>query len=381
VDPTTDADNPSLAAIGGDPYVTWNERGTDGWKVHVKRLVSGAWTLVGDPLNIGLDALEPSIAEVNGTPFVVWRESAASPASEQIHVKQLIGQAWQTVGGVLNVDATKFGLSPTITSIGGVPYVAWKESTAATNYELRVKRLEPDIVSQSASPSPTTATLSAEVDDFGVRLPVGFELGATAVFGTRFSLQTTPGTGVSTLTQAVTGLTPATQYSYRAFGSDTFRQTALGGTQVFTTPVLPAPAVRPVLSNVGQSAKSWRRGSKLATVAARRRPRAPVGTVFSFRLNEDSAVKFAFSRAAVGRKVSGRCVAPTNGNRRKPRCTRRRASGTLTVQGHAGANSLRFQGRLSRTRRLRPGRYTLTITATAQGLTSTPRSLRFTIIR
>jgi hypothetical protein len=54
-------------------------------------------------------------------------------------------------------------------------------------------------------------------------------------------------------------------------------------------------------------------------------------------------------------------------------------AGTLSFTGHAGRNKVSFQGRISATRKLRPGRYTLVITATASGKTSRPMTLSFTI--
>jgi hypothetical protein len=89
-----------------------------------------------------------------------------------------------------------------------------------------------------------------------------------------------------------------------------------------------------------------------------------------------------FSQPKTGRKVRGRCRALSRSNRRKPRCTIPNLRGALRVTAHAGANILRFQGRLSRTKRLRAGTYTVTLTATDQaGNTSRPRTARFTILR
>jgi hypothetical protein len=50
------------------------------------------------------------------------------------------------------------------------------------------------------------------------------------------------------------------------------------------------------------------------------------------------------------------------------------------VNGHTGVNALRFQGRLSRRRTLKPGRYKLVVFATANGKTSKPRTATFTIL-
>jgi hypothetical protein len=55
---------------------------------------------------------------------------------------------------------------------------------------------------------------------------------------------------------------------------------------------------------------------------------------------------------------------------------------SVSLTAHSGADKIAFEGRVSPTHRLRPGRYTVTITATnANGATSKPQSLRFTILR
>jgi hypothetical protein len=107
----------------------------------------------------------------------------------------------------------------------------------------------------------------------------------------------------------------------------------------------------------------------------------PVGTTFSFMLNEPATVTYAFTQSAVGRKVKGKCVAAKPKNRRKQSCTRTITVGTLAHADHAGLNKLAFQGRLSPSKRLKPGRYTVVITAAAAGRTSTPVKLSFTIVK
>jgi hypothetical protein len=54
---------------------------------------------------------------------------------------------------------------------------------------------------------------------------------------------------------------------------------------------------------------------------------------------------------------------------------------TIVANG-IGANHIRFQGRLSRTRTLKPGRYALTISATnAAGQRGISGSLSFTVVK
>lgn len=131
-------------------------------------------------------------------------------------------------------------------------------------------------------------------------------------------------------------------------------------------PAVTAPVgqttVPPALSEMSQSHRRWRLGSKLATLAAAAKP--PVGTTFRFKLNEAATVRFTFAQLLPGRKVHGKCVAQTPGNRGHKACTRAVPKGTLSFSAGAGLHKLFFQGRLTRTRMLKPGAYTLTITAT-----------------
>jgi FG-GAP repeat len=144
-------------------------------------------------------------------------------------------------------------------------------------------------------------------------------------------------------------------------------------------PAPPPPGVAPHLTHVTESHSTWRAGNRLATLA--RAKRAPVGTRFSFVLDQPARVNLAFVQDLSGRKVRAACVAPTRANRHKPACERQVRTATLSITGHRGINQLAFQGRVSRSKTLRPGRYTVVITATNRaGQRSAPRSLGFTIV-
>ncbi|MET0603152.1 MAG: PKD domain-containing protein [Baekduia sp.] len=138
-------------------------------------------------------------------------------------------------------------------------------------------------------------------------------------------------------------------------------------------PPLPAPKT-PVLSGFQQSNTRW------LTRKVKRGPRLPVGTTFHFKLDRAAQVRLAFSQIVAGRRVNGRCVKATKTNRKKPRCDRAQAAGTLNVTGKAGANSVPFQGKLGG-RTLPAGRYRVIVTALAEGKTSTAASAQFTIAR
>ena len=149
-----------------------------------------------------------------------------------------------------------------------------------------------------------------------------------------------------------------------------------------TGPGPPSPSTVPLLPsvhNARQSARRWREGSRLARIS--RRGEAPVGTTFSFVLNEPATVSFNFTRQLVGRRSGGRCVAETSRNRHRTDCQRGVTAGGLSFAAHAGTNWVSFQGRVSHSKRLKPGTYTLSITAASSTGVSSAKRLTFTIIK
>lgn len=141
----------------------------------------------------------------------------------------------------------------------------------------------------------------------------------------------------------------------------------------------------PVLSGLGQSAKTWVEGKQLArlsaSIAAKGKRKLPVGTTFSFKLDRPAQVTFTFTRSVRGRRVAKRCVAPTPKNKHKRLCKRSVVAGTLGFAAHLGTNKLRFAGLISKRKKLAPGTYKLLVTAAATGLRSRTASLSFTIVR
>jgi hypothetical protein len=155
--------------------------------------------------------------------------------------------------------------------------------------------------------------------------------------------------------------------------------TSTSTTPTGTLPGSTTPPVPPVVTALTQSHRAWRVGNALAKLA---RSRPPIGTTFSFALDQQASVQFAFAQRAVGRKVAGKCAAPTRGNRHGRACKRAVPRGTLTLSGHAGTDRLSFQGRVSASKRLSPGAYTLTVTASnASGQRSVAKSISFSIVR
>jgi Kelch motif len=152
-----------------------------------------------------------------------------------------------------------------------------------------------------------------------------------------------------------------------------------------SSPVVTAVSAPPSISHLAESHKRWREGHAMARISAReskaRRARAPLGTTFTFTLNEQATITFTFVQQLPGRLAKGMCAAPSRSNRHRRACERTATRGSLTFTGHSGPNTVSFQGRLSRSQKLAPGRYALLITATnAAGLRSTTRPLTFTIL-
>ncbi len=136
----------------------------------------------------------------------------------------------------------------------------------------------------------------------------------------------------------------------------------------------------PSLSSLRETAKRWREGHKLAQISRKKKP--PVGTTFSFTLNEQAVVTFSFTQRVVGRKVGRKCVTKSRENHKHKSCERTVTAATLSFTGHSGTDKVVFQGRVSRHKKLKPGRYTLVVTATnSAGARSSPKSLSFTIVK
>jgi Divergent InlB B-repeat domain len=134
------------------------------------------------------------------------------------------------------------------------------------------------------------------------------------------------------------------------------------------------------LTHVSQTHARWRKASGRSRSLSSKQ-HVPVGTTFSFDLNESASVTLSFSEHLAGRKLGKSCVAPSNETNMNHRCTRDLAAGTLIVAAHAGRNSVRFAGALASHGELKPGNYTLMLTANVSGKHSTPSQLHFTIER
>jgi hypothetical protein len=142
-----------------------------------------------------------------------------------------------------------------------------------------------------------------------------------------------------------------------------------GAAASFSTSAQPTP---PALTDVSQSASAWREGDGAAIISS-----APIGTTFSFKLNVRAHVTFTFVPTFSGRRVCTFDHTPAGVTRT---CRRVVAVSTLSFEGHAGLNHVRFFARLSSVAKLAPARYRLTIGARNRVGAAPPATLRFTIL-
>ena len=131
-------------------------------------------------------------------------------------------------------------------------------------------------------------------------------------------------------------------------------------------------AVRPQIGGLREAPSHWRaHGSK--------RTRLPVGTIFSFSLDQAAKVTLRFTRKSSGRRKSGRCVAASAAPTGSPTCPLSVATGNFSIDAQRGSNAISFNGRTS-TGDLGAGSYTVTVTAVGlSGTPSPPKSLHFTV--
>jgi hypothetical protein len=96
------------------------------------------------------NATNPSLASIGGIPYIAWNEDttqAGSGSSSTIHVAQLApdGNSWTKVGETrtppISLLPSTSSDNPSLADVGGSPWVAWQEGVSATDTEIRVAKL------------------------------------------------------------------------------------------------------------------------------------------------------------------------------------------------------------------------------------------------
>ncbi len=241
----------------------------------------------------------------------------------------------------------------------GTAYVGLLLGASNGSPRLSVKAPSSGTVGKAIAGSAVSATLSSGAGPIGT---IGFRVfgplpsapssclaGGRVVGGARSVSGNRPYHPSVSFTPTAIG----TYWWYASYGGDPGDNAAASacGAAMAKTVVTPTP----VVSGFEQTHPRWREGTAFPTIASARK--APVGTTFSFSVSEKVTAKLVFEQ---GNKVKG----------------------ALSMAARAGKDKIRFQGRLSRKRRLAPGHYNVVITATNANLaTSLPKTLSFTIVR
>ena len=225
-------DQPTIASVGGRPVVAFGDKlGGNVTRVRVVRLndAGDGWDdLGGGPASAaGAAAQGMSVTEIGGVPWVAWRERAGGGgSSDQIRVARLNGSSWQMVGAQINNSASRSApFTPSLTSVNGFPWVAWAEddgaippnqNTQGCCTQARVGRLEPVLNAPSAQSTSSTASLVSEVSST-YGLP--FPIGFS--YGPRggataLTGTTLPSADPDVVFRTLTGLSPGALYEYNA---------------------------------------------------------------------------------------------------------------------------------------------------------------------
>jgi len=217
-----------------------------------------------------------------------------------------------------------------------------------------------------------SATVNGTVNGHSQPTSYSFNFGPTTAYNAGRMGDGGSGSSNVPLSVTLTGLNPGTTYHYQLSATNGTGR-ADGADATFTTPALPR------VSGLRISRKVWRAGSQLPKVSKR----VSTGTVISFNLDRGAGIQLRFLVTKTGRRVGGKCKAVTRRNRGAKRCKRVVPTGKrIAFAGHAGRNTVRFQGRISRRSRLKPGGYTLQAIAHDPTATQTTRATtRFRIVR
>jgi hypothetical protein len=258
--PSGDIDNPTIANIGGRPYVAFGDKlGGSTKQIRVFRLndAGNGWEVVGGGPASPAGTPDDSTADltaIQGEPWVAWRTETGGG---QQFVARLVGGQWQQVGSPVTPSTISARLGPSIASINGIPWVGYGLTDNTTPggpgvpqccTQARVSRLEPTFSNQLLSQAESTkASFLTTANTFGLAYPAGFEYGLGSTFTSATGPVTTSGDPAVIFEQA-TGLTPSSLYSFRPYataGTPLPRLTGPSGMFITESPVEAPPTQEP----------------------------------------------------------------------------------------------------------------------------------------
>ncbi|MDG0814047.1 hypothetical protein [Cohnella rhizosphaerae] len=143
------ASTPYMVNFGGSLYVTWAESSGTNGQIRVKKYDSdsGTWSTADNdtPLNVNAakDAQNPTLAVLGGTLYAAWQE-AGSPYW-QVRVKKLTATGWVSVdgdgAGGLNYNTSNNARNAKLAAYNGSLYLLWDEALGSGITQMRVKKV------------------------------------------------------------------------------------------------------------------------------------------------------------------------------------------------------------------------------------------------
>ncbi len=316
-----------------------------------------------------------TLALLPGSPAIDHGTNVGCPATDQRG-----GARPQPVGGTCDIGAYEYGA---LADVGVSQSAAPTQLTAGEllTYSIAVTNNgpgpDPSFGVTLTDTLPAGASLVSAVPTQG-SCPAAVSVAASPALPVSCTLGTLARGASAQVTIAVRPGLAGTAVNTATVGSDATDPNPANNSSQLSTLVLAAPVPTPAISGLSETATTWRESAGHKHGHSKHK-QPPVGTTFTFTLNVPASVTFTFTTTAGGRRSGKACVAPSKKNKHGKRCTRAVNAGSLTVAGKAGANSVRFTGKLSNGKTLKPGSYTATVIATASGKTSPAGKLHFKV--
>jgi chitodextrinase len=321
--------NPEIAVNPrGDLVAVWSQSNGSDYSVRgAVRKADGPWQEASSLSSVDQDAGYPQLAvDPRGNAVAVWESSEGSEGEDVVQAS-----GYDATGPQLE------GLTIPATGVAGQPL--WF----------------------SVSPLDVWSTLAATNWSFG---------DDTTAIGT-----------FVTHTYVAPGTYEVNISSTDALGSTTsaFRQIVIE--QAATTKPS-SPMIAPTLSAGRLTHSRFRVSRGRRRVSRRVHDQAPLGTSFQFFLSDAAKVTISIARIVPGQRRDRRCIArvPRHRHRHAVGCSTTLVVGTLTRSTESGGrDSVAFNGRIGR-RVLTRGSYEAVLTASNEGGSSKPLTLKFTVV-
>jgi hypothetical protein len=395
----------------GNAVAVWPEQDAMGkGHVYVRRIAgttaATASTDAAIPSLAGhaADGLNVNMVNIDGggspNPWVVFREQFTYTGGVvRALARQLVGDSLspaQVLDGLPldnpdeGAEFPRIAVNPTGQGLAASPrqlHFATEASALSAGNWSPGTRLDTGTPASTPLPVPALADsgngLVAWIDTSGATSKIIAREYVSGVFGAPMTLSVDSAGGV--LGGDLEASSSATGTTAIAFGQNNGTASSIVAAVVdLPNPSPPPPpgGTKPTVSSLKLSRTTFAQGPKLATISKKKR-RHKVGTTISFKVSLQSSTKFSFARRTKGFKSGKRCVAhKPKGHKKAKRCTRVVRSGSLPAfSTAAGTHRVHFEGRLSRKKRLKPGRYRLTVVSTNSAGNSPAKRAHFRVLK